>query len=127
MPVSQLGTRSVCLGVPASPALGRTPRRRASADPVHAGRLQVCSDARRGDHTAIAHQHHAVDAEAILELLDLRAQRHRIGRVAVEHLDRDRQSVSCSQQTIHGLWTITAVIAAVAMLVVQINASENFG
>ena len=36
-------------------------------------------------HAAIAHQHHAADAEAILELLDLRAQRSRISRVAVKY------------------------------------------
>src|SRR6202041_2523893 len=60
--------------------------------------------------------HYAADAEAILELLDLRAHRRRVGRFAIKHLDRNRQSVSCAQQPIHDLWAITAVITAVAML-----------
>ena len=44
-----------------------------------------------------------LDAEAILELLDLRAQRRRVGRVAVEHLDRDRQPLARAQQSVHAV------------------------
>ena len=72
----------------------RLDRRRAQrGDPVQAGRFDVLGDARLGDHAAIADQHHMLEAEALLELLDLRRQRHRIGGVAVEHLDGDRAAV----------------------------------
>ena len=47
-----------------------------------------------------------------LSLLDLRAQRRRVGRVAVEHLDRDRQPLARAQQPIDDLRPVTAMVAA---------------
>ena len=101
------------------PVLGRQrlDRRCAQAgNPIQTRWLEVIADARRGDHSAISDQHHAADPEAILELLDLRAQRGRIGRVAVEDLDRNRQPLSRAQQPIDDLRTVAPVIAAVAVL-----------
>ena len=72
----------------------RLDRRRAQrGDPVEAGGLDVFGDARLGDHAAVADQDHMVEVEALLELLDLGRQRHRIGGVAVKHLDGNRAAV----------------------------------
>ena len=70
------------------PDRGRAQR----GDPVEACRLDVLGDARLGDHAAVADQDDVVEVEALLELLDLRCQRHRIGGVALEHLDGNRDS-----------------------------------
>jgi hypothetical protein len=59
-----------------------------------ARRLDVCGDAGLGDHAAVADQDHVIEPEALLELLDLARQRHRIGGVTVEHLDGDRAAAS---------------------------------
>jgi len=45
-----------------------------------------------------AHQHHPRQAEALLELVDLRGERHRVGGVAGQHFDRHRAAVGRAQQ-----------------------------
>ena len=62
-------------------------------DPVQTCGFDVLGDARLGDHAAVADQHHMAEAEALLELVDLRRQRRRIAGVAVEHLDGDGAAV----------------------------------
>jgi hypothetical protein len=47
-------------------------------DPVQTCGSDVLGDARLSDHAAIADQHHMAEAEALLELVDLRCQRRRI-------------------------------------------------
>ena len=42
--------------------------------PVETGRSEVFLDPGLGNHAAIAHQHHAGQAEALLQLRDLRRQ-----------------------------------------------------
>ena len=52
----------------------RLDRRRAQrGDPVEPGRFDLLGDARLGDHAAVADQHHVVEAEALLQLVDLAA------------------------------------------------------
>src|SRR5512133_3717340 len=46
---------------------------------------------------------------------DLGRQRHRIGGVALEHLDRDRTAVRGAEQTDDQLRAVTAMIAAIAI------------
>ena len=72
-------------------------------DPVEAGALDVLGDARLGDHAAVADQDDMVEVEALLELVDLGGQRHRIGGVAVEDLDGDRTAVGRAEQAIDDL------------------------
>ena len=91
-------------------------RRAQAGDPVQAGRFEILADPGRGDHAAVADQHHALDTEARLQLLDLRFQRRRIRRVALEHFDRDRQAVARAQQAVDDLQAVTAMIAAVAIV-----------
>ena len=82
----------------------RLDRRRAQrGDPVQAGGLDVVGDARLGDHAAIADQDDMVEVKALLELLDLCRQRHRIGGVAVEDLDGNRAAVGGTEQAIDDL------------------------
>ena len=56
-------------------------RRTQRRDPIETGRLDVLGDARLGDHAAVADQHHVIEMEALLELVDLCRQRHRIGGI----------------------------------------------
>ena len=79
-----------------------------------AGR-SVCS-IRAGQQSAVADHHHALQVEALLQLVDLRRQRHRIGGVAFEHLDRDRAAFGRTHQADDNLRPVTTVVAAVAML-----------
>ena len=60
------------------------------SDPIQTGRPQCLLDPRAGQQSAVAHHHHALQLEALLQLVDLCRQRHRIGGVAFEHLDRNR-------------------------------------
>jgi hypothetical protein len=90
-------------------------RRAQAADPIDARRLEIIADACRGDHSPIANQHHTTDPEAILDLLDLRTQRLRIGRVAVKDLNRNRQPLARTEQPVDNLRPIAPVIAAVSI------------
>ena len=83
-------------------------------DPVEASRFQLLLDARRGDHAAVTHEDHALQAEALLQLGDLGGQRRRVGGVAREHLDRDRAAVGGTQQADHDLRFVAPAIPAVA-------------
>jgi hypothetical protein len=92
-------------------------------DPIQASRAQCLLDARAGQHAAVAHHHHALQLEALLQLVDLCRQCHRIGGVApglrrgrLKHLDRDRAAVGRAHQTDDKLRPVATVVAAVAML-----------
>ena len=80
-----------------------------------AGR-SVCSIRALVSTSAVAHHHHALQLEALLQLVDLRRQRQRIGGIAFEHLDRDRAAVGRAHQADDNLRPVTTVVAAVAML-----------
>ena len=86
------------------------------ANPVEARRFHVLADARLGQHAAVAHQHYAVQPEAVAQLVDLRAHGHRIGRVAVEHLDRHRAPLAVAQQAELDLQLAALAVAAMAAL-----------
>src|SRR5689334_3269737 len=57
-----------------------------------------------------------VELEALLELFDLRRQRHRIAGVAVEHLDRDGAAIGSAEQAVGDLQRALATVAAVSTL-----------
>jgi hypothetical protein len=85
-------------------------------DPIQTSRAQRLLDARAGQHSAVADHHDALQLEALLQLVDLRRQRDRIGGIAFEHLDRDRAAVGRAHQGDDNLRPVTTVVAAVAML-----------
>ena len=91
-------------------------RRPQRGDPIETGRAQRLLDPRAGQQAAVADHHHALQLEPLLQLVDLRRQRHRIGGVAFEHLDRDRAAVSGAHQADDQLRPVAPVVAAVAML-----------
>ena len=66
----------------------RRPQGGDPAQPVDA--LQVLADARCGQHAAVAHQHHPLQAEAGADLVHLAGHRLRVARRALEDLHRDR-------------------------------------
>ena len=68
-----------------------------------------------GQHSAVADHDHALQVEALLQLVDLRRQHHRIGGIAFEHLDRYRAAVGGAHQADDNLRPVTAVVAAVAI------------
>ena len=57
-----------------------------------------------------------VEAEALLEFFNLARERHRIGGIAVEHLDGDRAAVGGTEETINDLQRAFPAVAAVAAL-----------
>src|ERR1700712_2054394 len=69
---------------------------------------------RAGDHAAVADQHHVAEAEALLELVDLRRQRRRIAGVAVEHFDRNLTTVRCAEQAVDDLQGAFLAVTAVS-------------
>jgi hypothetical protein len=72
-------------------------------DPVQPGRSQVLAQPRLSDHPAVADQHDVLEPEPALQLLDLRGQGARIARVAFEHFDGDRPSVTVAEETVDDL------------------------
>ena len=72
-------------------------------DPVQSGRLQFLTDPGRGDHAPVPHQSHPADPEPILDLGNLRPQRHRIPPVARKRLHRHRAALGGAQQSEHDL------------------------
>src|SRR5437660_10660853 len=80
-----------------------------------AGR-SVCSMRALVSTAAVADHHHALQAEALLQLVDLRRQGQRIGSVAFEHLDRDRAALGRAHQADDQLRPVATMVAAVAML-----------
>ena len=99
------------------PARSQLPdRRRAQgADPVEPGRLHLLADARAGEQAAVAHQDHPGEPEAGAQLVDLRAQGGRIGRVAREDLDRHRAALGVAQQAEDDLRLAALAVAGVAV------------
>src|SRR5258705_1990309 len=85
-------------------------------DPIQTGRAQRLLDPRAGQQSAVAHHHHALQVEALLQLVDLRRQRQRIGGIAFEHLDRYRAAVGRAHEADDNLRPVARVVAAVAML-----------
>ena len=78
------------------------------SDPVQPARAQLIVDAGGGEHASVADQADAGQPELLFEFRDLRGQGLRVGGVAFEHLDRDRdaggraeQPVDDSQPTLH--------------------------
>ena len=65
-----------------------------SGDPIEAGRPQRLLDPCAGQHAAVTHHHHTLQPEPLLQLVDLRGQRLRIGGVARKHLDRHRAALA---------------------------------
>ena len=57
-----------------------------------------------------------IEREALLDLVDLRGERARIGGVAFEHLDRHRTTVARAQQTVDDLQLALLAVAVVAEL-----------
>ncbi len=95
----------------------RPDRRRAQCgDPVEAYGSDVLGDARLGDHSAVAHEDHMVEVEALLQLLDLCRQGHRVRRVAVKDLNGDRAAVGSAEQAVGDLQRALPAVAAVATL-----------
>ena len=96
-------------------ALGqRLDRRRPQAgDPVEPGRLQLVVDAGLRDHAAVADQHHVLEGEAPLQLLDLCGERLRVGGRTVEHLDGDGAAVGGAQQAVDDLQLAFLAVAVV--------------
>ena len=90
----------------------------ASASPARrpSGRFDVLGDARLGDHAAIAHQDHMIQLEALLELVDLARQGHRIGGITFKHLDGDRAAIRGAEQAVDDLQRALPAVAAIASL-----------
>ena len=84
------------------------------ADPVQPGRLEVLVDPGLGDQAAVADQHHVGEVEALLELVDLRAEGLRVGDVAREHLDRHRATIGGAEQAIDDLQLALLAVPVVA-------------
>src|SRR5439155_1767189 len=97
-------------------AMWRRPSTAPTAWPIAAAPRSGLRDPRTGQQSAVAHHHHALQLETLLQLVDLRRQRQRIGGIAFEHLDRDRAAVGRAHQTDDNLRPVTTVVAAVAML-----------
>src|SRR5271165_4897786 len=55
-----------------------------------------------------------IEVEALLELLDLRCQRHRIGGVALEHLDGNGAAIRGAEQAVDNLQCALLAVAAIA-------------
>ena len=87
-----------------------------AGDPIEAGWLDVLANARRGDHAAITDQNHMLETEALLQLVDPCCQRAGIAGIPLEHLNSDRPAIAITQQAVHDLRPVRAVIAAVAIL-----------
>ena len=85
-------------------------------DPIKPGRLHLFANARAGQHSAVADQHHPLEREPLPQLLDLGGERRRVGRIAVEHLDRHRQSLARAEQAVDDLQPVRPMVAAVAVL-----------
>ena len=67
-------------------------------------------------HSAVAHHHHALQLEALLQLVDLRRLRHRIGGGICPRTPRPPPAaVGRAHQANDNLRPVTTVVAAVAM------------
>src|SRR5437762_10881050 len=86
-----------CNGPPAAASCLIAGARSAVIQSTPAGR-SVCSIRALVSKSAVAHHHHALQVEALLQLVDLRRQRHRIGGIAFEHFDRYRAALGRAHQ-----------------------------
>jgi len=69
-----------------------------------------------GDHPPVAHQHQSFDVKAVTDLVHLRRQRRRVGRVALEDLDSHRTALGVAQKPVDDLRIAGSAVAAVAEL-----------
>ena len=69
-----------------------------------------------GDQAAVADEHHPLQREALLQLVNLRGERLRIGDIAGENLDRHRAAVRGAEQPEDDLRPVGPTVAAVAPL-----------
>ena len=83
-------------------------------DPVEPGRLEVLADAGRGEHPPVADQRHAVDAEALANLVHLAGEGGGIGRVPGEHLHRHRAAIGGAEEPVGDLPPALLPVAVVA-------------
>ena len=93
---------------------GRCAQRGDPAQPVDAG--EVLADAGRGQHPAVADEHHAVEAESGADLVDLRGDGVGVAGRAFEDLDGDRTPGGRTEQTEDDLERALLAVAAVAAL-----------
>jgi hypothetical protein len=77
--------------------------------------LEVLPDARRGEHPAVADQHHALQTETLAQLRHLSGHGDGIAGVALEHLDRHRTALLVGQQAEDDLQVAGPLVAAVAV------------
>ena len=91
---------------------GRRAQRRDPAQPVDVG--EVLADAGRGQHPAVTDEHHAVEAEAGADLVDLRGDGVGVAGRALEDLDGDRTPGGRAEQTEDDLERALLAVAAVA-------------
>ena len=80
-------------------------------DPVLRLRAQHLLDARRGQHAAVTHPGHALDAESFLELAHLGGHGTGVARVAGEHLHRDGRTAGRAHEAEDDLRVIALAIA----------------
>ncbi len=73
------------------------------ADPVQLRGAHLVADAGVGEHAPIPDQTHPAQPEPVLELVDLGGQGFRVGGVALEHLDGDRDPGGGAQQPVDDL------------------------
>ncbi len=78
-------------------------RRFQRRDPAHPVSRGEQIDVGLGDHSAITHHDHPLQAKPRLQLGDLRAQRLIIMDLSGEHLDRDRAPGLVTQQSVNDL------------------------
>ncbi len=90
-------------------------RRPRCADPRQFRGFEVLPDARVGDQAAVADHHYPVQGEAVLELLDVRAQRAGVRGVAREDFDRHRAAVPVAEQSEGDLRLASLAVSGVAV------------
>jgi hypothetical protein len=86
------------------------------ADPLQLLRGQILANARLGNHAAVAHQHHALEPEAVAQLGDLAGQGRGVPGIALEHLHGHRTALHVGEQAKHDLGPIGPAVARVSPL-----------
>ena len=95
----------------------RAERRRAQRrDPIEPRRCDLLTDARFGEHPAVADEHHAFQGEAPAQLVNLRSHGAGVGGVALEDLDGDRTPFAVAQQPEDDLQFAAFAVARVTAL-----------
>lgn len=104
------------LGCPALQELADL-RRAQSRDPVESFLLpETVFEPDLGDYPPVAHEHDPLDAKALLDLLHLAFNGSRVGRVALEDLNRQGTPVRSTQQSDHDLRFVGFAVPTVAEL-----------